>query len=113
MDLDNVVIREKRKTPRVKQKVPVELVLNEDVTTINGDTCDLSCVGAKVILDHALTPQTQYAVTLNLPSGPQHLKGLVVRSERVKGVFEVSLYFNDITMETRQKINDFVKEKWV
>jgi hypothetical protein len=109
----DTIIREKRKNPRVKQEVPVELVFQDEVTSLEGKTKDLSCVGAKLILDHSLTPQTQYAVTLELPGGRQHLKGIVVRSEKIDENFEVSLYFNDITMETRRKINDFVKEKWI
>ena len=113
MSADKTIIREKRKNPRVKQEVPVELSLQEDVTTLNGMTCDLSCVGAKILLDHPLTPQTQYSISLDLPSGKQHLKGLVVRSEKVKGMYEISLYFNDITMSSRRRINDFVKEKWI
>ena len=113
MNAENVIIREKRRNPRVKEAIPVELVLLDEVNTAHGLTKDLSCVGAKIIMDHSLPSQTQYSITLDLPAGKQHLQGIVVRSEKIKEDFEISLYFNDITMETRRRINDFVKEKWV
>jgi hypothetical protein len=112
--MSKIVIREKRKNPRVNQEVPVELITNESIDKSSGKTKDLSCVGAKVLLDHSLPTQTQYEITLDLPAGPQTFKGIVVRSESIEdNMYEVSFYFNDITMESRSKINDFVKEKWV
>ena len=110
---DKVIIREKRRTPRVKQEVPIELVIKEDVNTINGKTCDLSCVGAKILLNTSLPAQTQHTITLDLPSGKQQAQCVVVRSEKVNDMYEISLYFNDITMDVRRRINDFVKEKWI
>ena len=113
MPPEKTIIREKRKGPRVSQEVPVVLLREEELNGSNGRTKDLSCVGAKVLLDHGILNNTQLAITLDLPSGPQQFQGIVVRCEPVGDMYEVSLYFNDITMQTRQKINDFVKEKWV
>ena len=114
MSSDKVIIREKRKNPRVSQEVPVVLLKEDELNGSKGKTKDLSCVGAKILLDHGLQNNTQIAITLNLPSGSREFQGMVVRSDPVENdMYEVSLYFNDITMQTRQKINDFVKEKWV
>lgn len=113
LDEDKIVIREKRRTPRVKQSVPVELVIKEDVNTIAGETCDLSCVSAKILLNTSLPAQSRHTITLELPTGKYQAQCTVVRSEKVKDMYEVSLYFNSITMDVRRRINDFVKEKWI
>ncbi len=110
---EKVIIREKRRTPRVKQEVPIKLSIKDQIEQFEGKTRDLSCVGAKIILDNTLPKQTEISIVLNLPAGPQELGGVAVRSERVEDMYEISLYFNNITMETRRKINDFVKEKWI
>ena len=113
MTPEKTIIREKRRSPRVSHEVPVILLKENELNGSNGRTRDLSCVGAKVLLDHGLLNNTQLSITLDLPSGPQEFQGIVVRCEPIDGMYEVSLYFNDITMQTRQKINDFVKEKWM
>ena len=107
-------VKEKRESPRVQQELPVELIYKDENNTVKGKTSDLSCIGAKLILNHSLEQQTQYAISLELPHGKEHFHGVVVRCVRLnENKYEVSLYFSDITLGTKQKINNFVKEKWV
>ena len=112
--MSETVIREKRQAPRVKQELPVRLIREDETDNLECNTKDLSCVGAKILLDHALPHNSLLEITLDLPSGPEIFHGIVVRSESVENnKYEVSLYFSDITMKSRGKINDFVKEKWM
>jgi len=106
---EKVIIRERRRSKRVKAPVKFSM-LREDIThDILGETKDLSCVGASCSMNQPINEMTRLRLTLNLPNDDVVFDGVVVRCEKIKeDDYEVGIYFSSIDMGVRKRIDDFV-----
>lgn len=104
---------ERRKFPRVAQKIPIALSANGyDFTTT---TQNISSVGAYCHIDKYVPPFTKVLVKMDIPSAAKSCKvgchGVVVRTEddRNSG-FNVAIFFNEIKDVERKKISQYISQ---
>jgi hypothetical protein len=104
---------ERRKHPRVTQRVPIALSANGyDFTTT---TQNISCVGAYCHIDKYVPPFTKVLVKMDLPSVASNFnvecRGVVVRTEddRNSG-FNVAIFFNEMKDLERKKISRYISQ---
>lgn len=109
---EKVIIRERRRSKRVKAPIKFKM-LREDVThDILGETKDLSCVGASCSMNQPINEMTRLRLTLNLPDDDVVFDGVVVRCEKIKeDDYEIGIYFSSIDMGVRKRIDDFINGK--
>ncbi|MCM8800823.1 MAG: PilZ domain-containing protein [Candidatus Omnitrophica bacterium] len=106
---------EKRRYPRVKQVLPLNLAINGyDISTT---TKDISCIGAYCHVDRYIPPFTKILVRLNLPISDTRdnnciveCKGVVVRTEDQAQGFNIAIFFNEITENQKNKIFKYISQ---
>jgi len=109
---ERVVIRERRRSKRVKAPIKFRIIPEDASHDIRGETKDLSCVGASCTMNKPIGEMTRLRLTLNLPEDDVVFDGIVVRCERLKDDnYEIGIYFSSIDMGVRKKIDAFVNGK--
>ncbi len=108
---------ERRRHPRLEQKLPVSIVANGyDFSTV---TQNISCVGAYCHISKYIPPFTKVAVKMCLPlvnrtvekEAQVECKGVVVRTEdATTGGFNVAIFFNEIKESQQHKISSYIKQ---
>ena len=115
--ISHVKKAERRKYPRLEQRLPVKIVANgyDFITT----TENVSCVGAYCHVNKYVPPFTKITVKLTLPiitdnekrNCDLECKGVVVRSEDEKrGGFNIAIFFNEIKDSQRKKISQYISQ---
>ncbi len=109
---------EKRKDPRSHHKLPLKLSI--DGVDIVTETRNISSSGAYARVNEFVEPMTKLKIILMLSfhqeGGIKEKKiscqGVVVRCvcDAQQGGFFVAIFFNDITQENRQLLNQFVQQ---
>ena len=108
---EKTVIRERRKFPRQKKVIKFRMV-PEKQSDVEGETNDLSCVGANCKMNKHIPEMTKLQLTLSLPDGDETFEGIVVRSDKVnEDEYDTAIYFSTIDMDIRRKINAFINGK--
>lgn len=106
---EKVVIRERRRSKRIKAPIKFKMIPEDASHDITGETKDLSCVGASCTMTKPINEMTRLRLTLNLPDEDVVFDGVVVRCERLKNDnYEIGIYFSSIDMGVRKRIDDFV-----
>jgi len=112
MTEEKVIIRERRRSKRVKAPIKFKIIPEDASHDIHGETKDLSCVGASCTMTKPISEMTRLRLTLNLPDDDVIFDGVVVRCEKIKqDNYEVGIYFSSIDMGVRKKIDNFINEK--
>lgn len=115
--------REKRRAPRAKAAIPLEICSDKDVFEVF--TRDISMVGTYLTLDRFIPLNTKLKVTILLPGGgrggetkPEKVTccGIVVRNEEIEEAGErtrygVAIHFTDFTREDKEKLAAYLKHK--
>lgn len=115
--LKNNTVVERRISPRIDQKVPVNLSANgySFVTS----TQNVSCTGAYCHINKYIPPFTKLAIKMVLPIISRNkkelvnieCKGVIVRaSEEDKDGFNVAIFFNEINDRQQQKISKYINQ---
>lgn len=106
---ERTVIRERRRGKRARKSVNC-VILTEDASfDLKGKTNDLSCIGANCKMNMHIPEMTRLRLSLELDSGIQTFEGMVVRCDKQEDkVFDTAIYFTNIDMGTRNKIDDFI-----
>jgi hypothetical protein len=71
----------------------------------------LSCIGALCEINRAIPEMTHLKILLKLAGEVAECEGTVVRvteNPSADGVYEIAIYFNEISPSTQQKIADFI-----
>ncbi|MFH0855197.1 MAG: PilZ domain-containing protein [Candidatus Omnitrophota bacterium] len=108
---------EKRKHPRLKQKLPFKVAANGyDFSTT---TQNISCVGAYCRIKKYIPPFTRVAIKLTLPIKKADNKakrtidceGVIVRTEdKDNSGFNIAIFFNRINDSQRKIINAYINQ---
>ena len=111
--MPKVIKTERRKHPRITQRLPIALSANGyDFTTT---TQNISCVGAYCHIDKYVPPFTKVLVKMDIPGASARCNvechGVVVRAEddRNNG-FNVAIFFNEIKDAERKKISRYISQ---
>lgn len=105
-------IGERRRYPRIDKSI--EFQSKSDGGTafdIVGRTKNLSCIGALCEVNRAMPEMTRLKIFIELPGGVAEFQGTVVRVAKNPskvGVYEIAIYFNEISASTKKKIADFL-----
>ena len=110
---------EKRRHPRIAQRVPVR---SEESADLRLETVDLSAGGLCCTASKHIPPMTRMALTLVLPpnagkTDEEHLvsgEAVVVRSERSSangGGYRIALFFSRMDDADRQALLGFLKRR--
>lgn len=109
---------EKRKDPRSHHKLPVKISI--DGIDIITETKNISCSGAYARVNQFVEPMTKLKIMLMLPFHQGEsikqkkisCEGVVVRCvhDAGQGGFFVAIFFNDISQDNRQLLNQFVQQ---
>ena len=111
-DKEVVIIREKRKKPRVNKKLKFRLVPDSDSSDLSGHTNNLSCIGANCNMNRPVPEMTKVELKLDIVSEEITFEGIVVRSEEADdGTFNTAIYFDDISEKLQTKIENFINLK--
>lgn len=110
-------VKEKRKYPRIEQRLPVEVIANGyDFSTT---TKNISCTGTYCHIDKYVPPFTRIMVKMSLPVAKREevsganveCKGVIVRTDdEQKGGFNIAVFFNDIKDNQRRVISRYIKQ---
>ncbi len=117
--LQNKIQVEKRRHLRVRKNLPITIKHNGfDVVT---ETKNISCAGAYCQVDRYIPPFTKVKTTISLPAATNNqsqyinCQGVVVRVEKenndLEMLYNIAIYFNEISKANMQKINSFVKNQ--
>jgi len=109
---------ERRKYPRIEQRLPFQVLANGyDFVT---NTQNVSCVGAYCRVDKYIPPFTKVTIKLSLPlimanvkktDSNVECKGVVIRTEdEASGGFNIAIFFNEIKSSQREKISQYVSQ---
>ena len=110
--------QERRRTPRVDERIP--LALTAEGPAIRTESDNLSAAGVYCTLDRFIPPMTKLQVQLELPNGAKRVrvrcKGVVVRVEPVitnaeRGRYHVAVFFSDLAERDRTAISRFVAKR--
>jgi len=113
-------VQERRRAPRLKVKLPVDLRMPGRQVARLGDTMDVSRNGAYFSTEYFMGEGTRLPITLHLPADkgiPKaeiHPDGIVVRcnpeeeNPAVK-VYEVAVFFMDLADEEQELLDAFLK----
>lgn len=110
--------REQRVHRRVAKELPLKVKIPVQSSDVVIQTQNLSCNGALCTCDRFIAPMTKVNVTMLLPPHGKHAakkvccSGVVVRikEDKVTGLFNIGLFFNDIKEKERHKIEDFIED---
>lgn len=109
---ERTIIRERRRGKRTRKSVECAILTEDANSDLRGVTKDLSCVGASCKLNRSIPEMTRLRLTLELESGTQKFDGMVVRCDKVgENQFDAAIYFTNIDLEARKKIDEFVNGK--
>lgn len=109
---EKVVIRERRRGRRVKKSVECAILTEDSSSDLKGLTKNLSCVGASCKVNKAIPEMTRLRLSLELDSGIQKFEGIIVRCDKIdENQFDAAIYFTNIDLEARRKIDEFVNRK--
>ena len=108
--------KERRRDPRVDNQIPVK-IYHEDGDIVT-ETGNVSRSGISLKINKYIDPMTKLKVNLLLPlkkngklaSKKIHCQGVVVRVEngKDKNVYNVAIFFNDISQRDAEVIADYV-----
>lgn len=109
---EKVIIREKRKEPREEKHLKFRLIPNGQISKFEGETTNLSCIGANCRMNKPIPELTRVDLTLDIVSEEITFEGVVVRSEKIEeDAYDIAIYFSDIGDRLKTKINDFINLK--
>ena len=109
---------ERRRAPRVSERVP--LALTGEGAGIHTESENLSAAGVYCTLNRFISPMTKLQVQLELPDGAKRVRvrceGVVVRVEPVidsaeRGRYHVAVFFSDLAERDRAAISRFVAQR--
>lgn len=110
-------INEKRKTPRVEEKLPIKIMEGDRGIVV--ETKNISASGAYLIMDKPMPLMSKVIVTLLIPEGAGRNNkvqcgGTVVRTSPAmindKTLYETAIFFDEITEKTKSMISKHVKK---
>jgi len=105
------VKHERRRAPRARKQVQLDITRDGDVATCL--TEDVSTHGISCFFPHELALFTMYDVTLALsPEERLETTGVVVRNEPVnvngQTLFRVALFFSRISPDDKQRLQEYL-----
>ena len=105
--------KDKRRSPRVKVRVPVRLATEGGTVPVDASTLDLSYDGAYCRAARFIPLNSKVDVQLELPGSEVLCKGIVVRNKKGAGKdqYGIALFLSDISGAGRQNIAEFIDEK--
>ena len=108
-DKEKVIIRDRRRKQRTSKPLKFRIIPEDAAHDIEGETKDLSCIGASCKMNKHIPEMTRLQLNLDLPGGTESFEGLVVRSDKVgEDEYNVAIYFSEIDFGIRKKIDKFV-----
>ena len=114
--LKNVIIRktpnDRRKKDRTNERLKFRLIPNGSVSNFQGQTNNLSCLGANCQMNKYISELSKVELTLDIASEELVIEGIVVRTTKVdKTNYNISIYFDNINEVTKLKLENFVTLK--
>ncbi len=115
-------MQERRRAPRLKVKLSVDLRMPGRQTARLGNTIDLSCNGAYFTTEYFIGEGTRLPITIELPAekgipaAEIHPDGIVVRCQpeqedpEVKE-YEVAVFFMDLVEDEQNHLTGFLERK--
>lgn len=109
---------DRRSAPRVDERVI--LAITDTGLSFQTETRNLSTTGVYCTVDRFVSPMTKLALEWELPAGSRRSKircaGVVVRVEPVisnptRGLYNIAIFFTDISDRDRAAISQFVRER--
>lgn len=109
-------LNEKRKTPRVEEKLPIKIMEGDHGIVV--ETKNISASGAYLITDKPMPLMSKVMVTLLIPecegkNNKVQCGGTVVRTAPTtlnnKTLYETAIFFDDITEKAKNMISRHVK----
>jgi len=109
-------LSEKRKTPRVEEKLPIKIMEGESGIVV--ETKNISASGAYLIMDKPMPLMSKVMVVLLIPecegkNNKVQCGGTVVRTYPTtlndKTLYETAIFFDDITEKSKNIISKHVK----
>jgi hypothetical protein len=97
--------RERRKYPRKRVFIPVEMYVDGDSHAIHTNVTNLNIGGCFLKMVFSLVPGTGLRLSLALPDGRVNTTGLVVSRSRNLGN---GVKFTEISSEHKEKLEHFV-----
>jgi len=104
---------EKRRYPRIATSIPMNLVA--DKRNVVAETINLSMSGVYCRVDRPFEVMTCLEVVLLVPDkgAPDDVKyveceGIVVRNEKTKNGYHISLFFNEMAIDEMRKLADYL-----
>jgi len=113
-----MTIRERRKVPRVAERVV--MAVTDAGTALTAESHNLSTSGVYCTLDRFLAPMSKVQLQFELPNGARTAKvqctGVVVRVEPVvasadRGRFNTAIFFTELSDRNRSTITQFVRQR--
>lgn len=102
---------DKRYLPRWEVKNRVLYQLDNDHTTLEGQTKDLSCMGACFLADRTFSPDQNIKLTIYLSRGTYiHLSGKIIWCRPTDGRYEIGVSFPEIPEDDRELILQYAFE---
>ena len=110
--------QERRRAPRVVERVPV--ALTDEGKAFQAESENLSATGVYCTLERFIPPMTKLQVQFELPDGARHVRirceGIVVRVEPVittatQARYHVAVFFSELTERDRSAISRFVSQR--
>jgi len=108
---------EKRKTPRIEEKLPIKVTEGDYCTVV--ETENISATGVYFTTDKPMPLMSKVMITLLLPTNTGKntkikCSGTVVRVVPIgvqdKTIYETAIFFDDITERTKNLILRYVKK---
>ncbi len=110
---------ERRREPRIKRQIPLKISLND--YDLVGQTHDISCIGARCVIDKYIPPFSLISIILLLPLNINNshsvcnvrCQGVVVRAEedpQNSKKYNIAIYFNRLTQSNKAKLSQYVQQ---
>lgn len=107
------VIKERRKSPRVKCDFNIEI--ESQKSSISGHAINISTSGMYLECDNPVPLFREISVGIKLPGVEDIIEctGVVVRSEKdpIKDCHNIAIFFEDIAPEDKQKLAECIEKR--
>ncbi len=102
---EELAIQERRKYPRLRKRLPIDVLPEGAAELVHTSTCDISCSGCYIPAKFTLSVGTRVAMTLSL-AGEKIVTRAVATIHHSD--FGTGFRFTDMTVEDLNKLNLFL-----